>query len=264
MPAMDKIHGDAAKHFWFHSIDLGGGVVTLGVKSIACVRNESEAYFGPVNLHGRTLIDIGAWNGAYSFEAKRRGAARVLATDHYVWNHPEFRGREAFDLALMSVGLDIEAMDIDVCDLSPAAVGVFDVVLFAGVFYHLRDPIPGLRRAADLARHVLIVETHLDLDHVARPAMAYYPGIELNNDGSNWWGPNTKMMMALLTDMGFSHIDVRKDRTRGVFHAWRDTVLRRSVPPPTLAQRWRSGRLPYFKSRVRSGIGAARRALGIT
>ncbi len=143
---------------WFHSIDLGYGVITPGSKSPAIHQAEYAAFFDPVEFRGRSVIDIGAWNGAYSFEAKRRGAARVLATDHFVWTHPAFRGRESFELARSGLDIDVQAEEMDILDLSPNSVGTFDVVLLLG-FYHLLDPIAVLQQIATLTREVLIVET---------------------------------------------------------------------------------------------------------
>src|SRR5258707_14379379 len=115
---------------WFHSIDLGSGVVTPGLKSLAVHRMEAAAFFDSVDLVGRSVLDIRAWNGAYSFEAKRRCASRVLATDSYVWANPAYRGRETIELARAALGLDVELLNIDIMDISPERVGSFDVVLF--------------------------------------------------------------------------------------------------------------------------------------
>jgi 2-polyprenyl-3-methyl-5-hydroxy-6-metoxy-1,4-benzoquinol methylase len=113
----------------------------------------AAAIFNPIRMAGVSVIDIGAGDGFYSFEGKHRGAGHVLATDHYCWNHEALRGRETFEFARSALGLDIEMLDIDVPDLSVEKVGgQFDVVLFLGVFYHLIDPIDGLRRAASLAK----------------------------------------------------------------------------------------------------------------
>jgi tRNA (mo5U34)-methyltransferase len=228
-----------AQHSWFHSIDLGNGVVTKGEKTLDMFRFESAAFFDPIDLQGRSVIDIGAWDGAYSVEAKRRGAQRVLATDHFVWNLPNSRARETFDLVVSTLGLEIEALDIDVAELDPARIGTFDVVLFLGVFYHLLDPLDGLTRAARLAKEVLVVETHVDLHDLKRPAMVFYPGSEINNDPTTWWGPNPMCLYLLLRQLGFDCIDVRYAQGRGrvIFHAWRSPALRRSGPPndPELA-----------------------------
>jgi tRNA (mo5U34)-methyltransferase len=66
-----------------HSINRGNGIVTPGVKKADLLRAEAEAIFRPLNLVGKSVLDIGAWNGYFSFEARRRDAARLLATDHY-------------------------------------------------------------------------------------------------------------------------------------------------------------------------------------
>jgi len=217
------------KYFWFHSIDLGNGIVTPGRKTPELHAAEAAAIFAPITMDGATVLDIGAWNGFYSFEAKRRGASRVLATDHYCWNHEDLRGRETFELARSTLGLDVEALDIDVTELSPERVGgTFDVVLFLGVFYHLFDPIDGLCRAASLATEVLVVETHTDLWDIDRPAMVMYPGRELDGDPTSWWGPNNACVRELLNTMGFSRIDgPEKVSRRSVFHAWRTSSRRR-------------------------------------
>jgi tRNA (mo5U34)-methyltransferase len=216
---------------WFHSIDLGSGIVTPGAKSPEIHAHEAAAFFDPIRMEGTSVVDIGAWNGFYSFEAKRRGAKRVLATDSYCWKHDQFHGRETFDLALSALGLDIEAMMVDVPELSPERVGTFDVVLFLGVFYHLFDPIDGLRRAAALAQEVLVVETHTDLCELDRPAMVMYPGAELAGDPTNWWGPNPACMLALLRQFGFEKVDAAWTFVgqRAVYHAWRSDALRRLV-----------------------------------
>jgi len=214
----------ARQYFWFHSVDLGNGVVTPGSKSLDVLHAEAEAVFGPLDLRGKSVLDIGAWNGYFSFEAKRRQAERVLATDHFCWT-PEINGQVTFDLARTALNLEIEDLEIDVPDLTPDRIGQFDVVLFLGVFYHLVDPIQALQKVAALTKEVAVVETHLDLRGLERPAMVFYPGAELNNDPTNWWGPNRQCMEALLKLVGFGRIVYQPhpiDKgARGIFHAYK-------------------------------------------
>lgn len=226
-----------AEHLWFHSIDLGGGVVTRGDKSADILARERQSILDGVDLEGRSVLDIGAWNGFFSFEAKRAGAARVLATDSFVWTHPMYRGRETFELARRALGLDIEALEVDAMDLDPERLGTFDVVLFLGVFYHLEDPILGLRRAASMAGELLIVETATALEEMPFPAMRHYPGRELNDDPTNWWAPNPRCMVDLLGALGFQTVDAAwhpDGEHRAIFHAWRSTAARKAGPPPRL------------------------------
>jgi tRNA (mo5U34)-methyltransferase len=83
-------------------------------------------------------------------------------------------------------------------DLSPTRVGEFDLVLFLGVLYHLRNPFLALEKVASVTRSSLIVETVVDLLGMKRPAMAFYAGTELNRDPTNWWGPNPAAVVAML------------------------------------------------------------------
>ncbi len=208
---------------WFHSIDLGQGVITEGRKSAEIVAQEAETLFRPVSLSGKSLLDIGAWNGAYSFEAKRRGAARVVAADSGNWHTGKMKGFEAFSVARAALQLDIEDFVLNIEHELPDNFGPFDIVLFSGVFYHLRNPLFGLANAARLARECLIVETHIETRDGL--SMTFYPGRELAYDPSNWWGPTEAMMVALLRDNGFRQVDVSNALAqidnRRIFHAWR-------------------------------------------
>jgi tRNA (mo5U34)-methyltransferase len=233
-----ELRAQVQRYFWFHSIDLGNGVVTPGNKSPETLRAEADAIFGPLDLRGKSVLDIGAWNGYFSFEAKRRQAERVLATDHHCWS-PGINGRATFDLARTALKLDVEGLDIDVPDLTPDRVGRFDVVLFLGVFYHLVNPIQALQHLAALTNEVAVIETHLDLRVIERPGMVFYPGTELNNDPTNWWGPNRQCVEALLKLVGFERVVYQPHPlmkgARGIFHAYKKASLteapKASAPP---------------------------------
>jgi tRNA (mo5U34)-methyltransferase len=230
----------ASDYYWWHSIDLGNGIVTPGHKTLAIEAAESAAFFDRVDLRKRSVLDIGAWNGFYSFEAKRRGAARVLATDSVCWTDSKLRGREGFELARQALKTDVEALEIDVSDISPDTTGSFDVVLFLGVFYHRYDPIEALACAASVTKQLLIVESHIDLNTLDRPAMVFYPGNELLNDPTNWWGPNLLLFEELLLGHGFSEIEIAfhpHTEKRAVIHAWRTTEMRRS--PLSEQKKWK-------------------------
>ncbi|MCS6849674.1 MAG: class I SAM-dependent methyltransferase [Gemmataceae bacterium] len=232
---------------WYHSIDLGHGIVTPGIDN----SKESIRRIGlPQRLDGWTVLDVGAWDGFYSFEAERRGALRVLATDSYcwcaatarqraeiyrrvragdhrAWSTARWSGKAGFDLARRALGSRVESQPIDILDLSPRRVGIFDLVLCLGVLYHMRHPLLALEHVASVTRKLLILETHVDLLDIPRPAMAFYPGSELNNDATNWCGPNPPMVLAMLRDVGFTDVSVFSGpfvsplSTRMVFHAWR-------------------------------------------
>jgi tRNA (mo5U34)-methyltransferase len=201
--ARAALEEEIRRYDWFHTIDFGGGVVAKGHCTAEILKSKADCYFN-MPLAGKSVLDIGCWDGYFSLEALWRGAGRVVSTDHYVWNTQWSRG--SFDLVRERLAPKMEAQDIDVYDISPASVGRFDVVLFAGVLYHLRHPLLGLEKAASVCRDTLVIETVLDALSLRRPAMVFYPGGELKGDPSNWWGPNRLLVEAMLRNLGFKEI----------------------------------------------------------
>jgi tRNA (mo5U34)-methyltransferase len=205
--SQEQLRAEAEKITWYHTMDLGS-VRTKGSDNTASQLRRIRI---PESLAGMTVLDVGAWDGFYSFEAERRGAKRVLATDHQAWRSPEAfgwgTGKAGFEFARRALGSKVEDLEIDVYDLSPATVGVFDVVLFVGVLYHLKDPLGALERVASVTKHLLIVETAIDLMRLRAPALAFYPSAELNNDPTNWFGPNVACVDAMLRACGFRRVE---------------------------------------------------------
>lgn len=200
---------------WWHQIDLGG-VVTPGLDATP---EKIKAVELPDRLDGKSVLDIGAWDGAFSFECERRGAARVVASDYFVWRNGGDRG---FDYAHRALRSRVEKAVVSVEDLSPDSMGIFDLVLFLGVLYHSENPLLYLRKIRAMCRRQAIIETVVDGDDYARPVMVFYPGALLNNDPTNFWGPNTACLKDMLMEVGFHEVRLinRYVTGRAVFHAW--------------------------------------------
>jgi tRNA (mo5U34)-methyltransferase len=230
---------------WYHTIDLGGGVVTRGVDDSPLRLARVQL---PESLEGKTVLDIGAWDGFFSFECERRGAARVVAADHFSWHGTGWGTKAGFTLARETLGSRVEDVDIDVMDLSPERVGSFDVVLFLGVLYHLRHPFLALERVASVTREYLIIETVVDLVGLQRPAMAFYPGRELNNDPTNWWGPNIPAVKGMLETLGFSEVRIPTHLPNAMYRAAR-AVYHRTRGKNTLAEAFRQDRAVFHARR---------------
>jgi tRNA (mo5U34)-methyltransferase len=230
----------AATTNWFHSIDLGQGVVTPGHKTPGVLRLEVEAQRWP-DLRGKTVLDIGAWDGFFSFEAERRGASRVVALDHYswaidwdarerywqecrrsgasvedchkvpgLWRYDTLPGRRNFDLAHAALRSRVEPVVGDFMAMGPDALGTFDVVLFLGVLYHTRNPLAALERACALTKELAVVETAAVLvpGFEGAPLCRFYEHDELCNDPTNWWAPNAKALEGLCRAAGFRRAEV--------------------------------------------------------
>ena len=196
---IEKVKVEIADVNWYHRIDLGDGIVTPGVDDTP---NRMAPLELPSDLSGKSVLDIGAWDGVFTFEAERRGASRVLATDSYCWSGEGWGTKEGFLTASRILGSRADDLEIDVMDLSPDRVGTFDLVLFVGVLYHLRHPLLALERVASVTGDQLIFDSHTAKVEDPDPVMLFYPGTELNDDPTNWWGANPPAVEAMLRDVG--------------------------------------------------------------
>lgn len=269
MTRATKARLDDLRNRWFHSIDLGDGVVTSGQKSAVQLASELRA-LGLPDLRGKTVLDIGAWDGYFSFAAERLGAARVVAVDHYVWSvdwaaaleyqavcrdkgvAPEpwdqlpevwkpdmLPGKACFDAAHEMLNSRVEPVVADFMSLDAKTFGTFDVLLFLGVLYHVQDPMSALRQVASLTEQLAVIET----DVIAVPGYERFPlwdffeSNELADDSTNWWAPNVAGLQAMCRAAGFSTVEANAPSTK---HRVRRVVsLGRLVRDRRVARAWR-------------------------
>ncbi len=82
--------------------------------------------------------------------AKEMGAGRCFgfdAREHWI-NQARF--------LVEASGVDVE---LEVMDLHDFDHGDFDIALFQGIFYHLPDPVAGLKLIADRTKELLVLNT---------------------------------------------------------------------------------------------------------
>jgi len=205
---IDQITNRHPPSGWFHSFELGNGLFAPGQIKLDVLRRQVEWLHLPEDLTGQSFIDLGSWDGFYAFEAEQRGAARVLATDSFSWNGMGWSNKQGFLLARDILHSQVEDMDIDIMDVCPERVGQFDVVLFSGMLYHMRDPIKALQNAASVCKKQLIVETAVGMEDVKEPVLAYLPRVH-GEEQSNFWRPNPALVNLWLKELGFRKIDYR-------------------------------------------------------
>src|SRR6185436_15568484 len=143
---------------WFHRIDLGDGLFT---KTESVMGEPVDHPHQPwqiiqkllPDLRGKTVLDVGCNAGFYAFEAKRRGAKRVLGVDGQ-------RQHVRQGLFVRKVlGLDVEFRRLNVYELSARTAGRFDITLALGLLYHLKHPILALENLYQVTRELLVIET---------------------------------------------------------------------------------------------------------
>lgn len=243
---------------WFHNLHLPDGSETAPdhpLGDFPATKWAQLASWIPADLTGWTALDVGCNAGFYSFELARRGAHVVgidvdpLFLEQACWARTQFGFDEAqveFRLAqLYELGRSTER---------------FDLVLFMGVFYHLRYPLLGLDIVAEKARRLLVFQTLMmpgmdvypdtgdrEIDQrdaflePGWPKMAFIEG-RFAGDPTNWWVPNHAGVEAMLRSTGLCVVG----------YPGHEIYICEPAPgPPPEAARWDRAELDAAIGRVR-------------
>lgn len=200
---------------WRHRIELPCEVTTPGWADTSTLLANLNL---PLDLTGKTVLDVGCSDGLFSFECERRGAKRVLAIDN--WSATGLPSDNGFKTAHALIESRVEYLRADLFDITPEEHGRFDLILFLGVLYHLRHPLLGLERIAQLCNEQLIVETLISPPSNG-PYMQFSEWDEYNQDHTNWWVPSLDCVVAMLRSCGFSDAKpVWTNGDRAVIHSF--------------------------------------------
>lgn len=234
MKELSKNELDAIKAIhWWHRIPVGlvEGRVFYTPGDVEHGPNGSDyatERFGlPKDLTGKTVLDIGAWDGYFSFEAEKRSAALVVASDMALTQPNKDRleqgnwgGNKGFRLAHHLLDSKVRFIESSVFKIDEAVrqaalntvgdlsareypIG-YDVVLFYGVLYHLVEPFLALQKVASVTRGMALIETAISKGD--RPTMELRPGFD--NDPTNWWYPTIACLQEMLVRAGFSRTEI--------------------------------------------------------
>lgn len=201
---------------WHLDVEVRNGIrtsdiVVLGTEGHGAVKviDPRPAYVQlvrriyPSGLGGLTVLDCACNCGGYVFWSKELDAGDCFGFDvreHWI--------RQARFLLEERSGPS-DGIRFEVCDLYdlPAAIdGDFDISIFKGIFYHLPDPITGLKLVADRTKELLILNT-------ATRSAAKDGFLAVANEspdwlmsgvyGLNWFPTGPRVLDAILSWMGF-------------------------------------------------------------
>ncbi len=208
--------------FWYHNIDLGDGIWTNPEHPHGDHPGERWRFlepYMPAEFRGASVLDIGCNAGWFSLQFKRLGASYVLGVDE-VPRHIEQARFAAAELGYA----DIDYRCMSVYDIAKMVdiPGQFDVVVFLGVFYHLRHPLLVLDMVSRMRPKLMLFQTMLRgasgeieiagdypiveqriFDNARYPAM-YFVEERFAGDATNWWMANENAVKAMLRSFGFT------------------------------------------------------------
>jgi tRNA (mo5U34)-methyltransferase len=200
---------------WYHSIDLGHGVVTPGLVDH---RAQVPFYGLPGSLAGKRVLDVATFDGFWAFEFERRGA-EVVALDLANWSEVDMPQRmrphlaefelngktgAAFALAHQILGSRVQRIEGSIYDLDPLQLGTFDLVFISDLLLHLRCPQRAIESAASVCRGELLIAD------VFTPMLEGFGDLPLAQYAAPshiWWLPNVKALMCMMGVAGCEGVE---------------------------------------------------------
>ena len=166
-------------------------------------------WFGlPDDLTGLRALDVGPWDGYFTFELERRGA-EVTAIDYADLDtfrklHGLFQSKAKY-------------INLDLYDVSQELLGEFDIVLLLGVLYHLKHPLLALEKVCAITKDICIIDTYVcdpeayrQGQSVSIPYAEFYERGELGGQLDNWCGPTVTQVESWARAAGFAYTEVVK------------------------------------------------------
>jgi len=204
----------AQQYGWYHTLDLGGGVVTKGMFDH---RPAIDRYLLPSDCSGMRCLDVGTMDGFWAFEMERRGAAEVVAVDiddpnrldwplslrSTVKTLDETKG-DRFQLARRALGSNVTRILRSVYELD-TDLGSFDLIFCGDLLVHLKDPITAVENIHKVCGgSAVICNPVVRFRFGRRRPLAEFDGI----DNFQWWLLTETAMERMMRAAGFTRVDV--------------------------------------------------------
>jgi SAM-dependent methyltransferase len=166
----EELIGQLPNYKWYHPITLSPEVSTPpAIESFPQLAAPVLRLMDKLDFTGKRVLDIGCRDGFFSFHAERRGAAELLGIDTCL-------SLGAVELIIPHLQSKVKMLEMSLYELDPESHGMFDIVLFCGVLYHLRFPFSALETVANVVVEGgrIIIETAIFADD-DRLALLYCP-----------------------------------------------------------------------------------------
>ena len=158
----------------------------------------------PITLTNVSILDIGAYEGFYSYQCEGRGAS-VTSQDNFIWHAQGENSKERFLFMYDLLESKNKIQDVPLMELK----GSYDVVLFMGVLYHLENQLETLRKVRSLTKGLCVIETLLDNIHLQGSILTSYMDGNLNNDPTNTYSHNLASLTEMIRKAGFRNLEFK-------------------------------------------------------
>jgi tRNA (mo5U34)-methyltransferase len=226
-------HGDLRNYLWYHTVDLGNGLITPGNYDY---RRTLPSFKFPTNMQGMNVLDVGSATGFFSFEFEKRGANVIsvelpsiadwdmspedreqtlqeLMSYHQVSTIEELQHLHLdgpFEFCRKVLNSKVKRYHSSIYDLSARNLRIesFDVVFVGDVLLHIFSPLKALAALAPLCHGTLVISQQLPKNRHQQPLMLYVGGDKRHDDNRTWWLPNKLCFEQILSRVGFKSVSV--------------------------------------------------------
>lgn len=190
---------------FYHIIKLTDDIYTPGIPAFAPLLDFIIGNFSKINFNGKRVLDIGCRDGLLSFEAEKRGAQEIIGIDNNL-------SKPAVEFLIPYFNSKLRMYEMNLFDLTEKKFGLFNLVIFAGVLYHLRYPFWAFKIIRNVMHDngILIVETAI-WSNSNTHAMVYCPiGSESPYEPTSVTFFNEKGLIDTLSSLGFEVLSFNK------------------------------------------------------
>lgn len=204
----EEIKEKAEKLRWFQCVPMvsedEGVYVSKGVVDHCTEDIATHRYGMPLDLSGKTVLDIGAMNGYHSLLAEKRGA-KVTAIEPVQGYGDNF---ECLKLALEANNSTVDArlLSLEHFYEEYFVKAAYDICFYYGVLYHVLNPIQELGYLSDLTKEYALIETAISQNYADGSIWELRHGFD--NDPTNYFYPTLDGLWNALKLVGFKSMEV--------------------------------------------------------
>jgi SAM-dependent methyltransferase len=215
----------SVKFHWGHNHDFGSGFSLdgrMGDRHIDLLADFVDHYGLPMDLGRKRVLDIGVWTGGTSLLLVAMGAD-VVAIEEVV------KYAQMVNYLAESFGIQgrLRCHAKSLYEIVPTFIDSFDYVIFAGVVYHVTDPVLSLRLIFSALKDggKAFLETY---GCESQECICQYHGPSVTHSGDradysrggwNYFVPSSRCLKAWCEDAGFQEVQIgpyRNLRIQGV------------------------------------------------
>jgi tRNA (mo5U34)-methyltransferase len=205
--------------YWYHKINLGGGIITPGF-DYEPLWNNIRAVRSNISYTGKRVLDIASFDGLWAFEAEQLGASSVVATDclyrsfkNFLFCRDVLRSQciPYYNVSPYNLYDRLDTYFAENYENEKQFDRMFDIVQHLGLLYHLRDPLLSLSQARSCIKTggTLLIESNVVLD--SNESFMLYNGIPFTYRASDnysvWWIPTLNCLKEMLFASFFEPIE---------------------------------------------------------